>query len=162
MDERVLRFEGTGGNDAVRETLFGMICLASLGGVVRWLRNTESAGKHVSAETPAGKTIVLMERNFWELYFSISAAGFPPPLEGEDLLSSRNKGICTGFYESLPPSSNSLVSGCDMLILLEPAHEAGYYMERLSGIDPGIVLGISSSAPPSGQALDARRWRSSR
>ncbi|MDR0656793.1 MAG: hypothetical protein LBG22_10805 [Treponema sp.] len=108
-----------------------------------WLRNTESAGKHVSAERGAGKTIVLMERNFWELYFSVSAAGLPPPLEGEDLLSSRNKGICTGFYESLPPSSNSLVSICDMLILLEPVD----YMERLGGIEAGIVLGISSEEP---------------
>jgi hypothetical protein len=36
---KVLRFEGTGGNEAVRDTLFGMLCLASLGGVVRWMRN---------------------------------------------------------------------------------------------------------------------------
>jgi hypothetical protein len=39
MDGKVLKFEGTGGNEAVRDTLFGMLCLASLGGVVRWLRN---------------------------------------------------------------------------------------------------------------------------
>ncbi|MDR1446908.1 MAG: hypothetical protein LBI90_08445 [Treponema sp.] len=115
--------------------------------LARWLQDTESAGNRVSAETHAEKTIVLMERNFWELYFSISAAGLPPPLEGEDLLSSRNKGVCTGFYESLPPSSNSLVSRCDMLILLEPAHAAGNYMERLGGIDAGIVLGVSSEEP---------------
>ncbi|MDR1655213.1 MAG: hypothetical protein LBR96_04375 [Treponema sp.] len=123
----------------------------------RWLADTETAGKYVSAETCIGKTIILMERNFWELYFSISAAGLPPPLEGEDLLSSRNKGICTGFYESLPPPSNSLVSGCDTLILFEPErsagegsppeHGAGNYMERLGGIDSKIVLGISSEEP---------------
>ncbi|MDR1046197.1 MAG: hypothetical protein LBL64_00335, partial [Treponema sp.] len=128
-----LRFWGISGG--VIHSGRGRAETASL--LARWLRNTEGAGK----------TIVLMERNFWELYFSISAAGLPPPLEGEDLLSSRNKGICTGFYESLPPSSNSLVSSCDMLILLEPAHAAGNYMETLGCIDAGIVLGISSEEP---------------
>jgi hypothetical protein len=43
MDGKVIEFEGTGGNDAVRETLFGMLFLASLGGLVRWLRGR---GKH--------------------------------------------------------------------------------------------------------------------
>jgi hypothetical protein len=42
-DVKALKFDGAGGNDAVRDTLFGMLCLASLGGVVRWLRNK---GKH--------------------------------------------------------------------------------------------------------------------
>jgi hypothetical protein len=42
-DGRILRFEGAGGNSAVRETLFGMLFLASLGGIVRWLR---SKNKH--------------------------------------------------------------------------------------------------------------------
>jgi hypothetical protein len=28
-------------NDTVRDTLFGMLCLAALGGVVRWLRNKD-------------------------------------------------------------------------------------------------------------------------
>ncbi|MDR1174922.1 MAG: hypothetical protein LBK83_05570 [Treponema sp.] len=154
-----LRFWGISGG--VIHSGRGRAETASL--LARWLQNTESAGKHVSSETHAGKTIVLMERNFWELYFSISAASLPPPFEGEDLLSSRNNGICTGFYESLPPSSNSLVSSCDMLILFEPehaaepkrsagegsfpAHAAGNYMERLGNIDAGVVLGISSEEP---------------
>jgi hypothetical protein len=105
--------------------------------LAQWLANTESAGK----------IIILMERNFWELYFSNFAAGFPPPLEGEDLLSSRNRGISSGFYESLPPPSNSLVSVCDILILIEPEHIAGNYAERLEGIDPKIALGISPEEP---------------
>jgi hypothetical protein len=39
VNGEVLKFEGTGGNDTVRDTLFGMLYLASLGGLVRWLRN---------------------------------------------------------------------------------------------------------------------------
>jgi hypothetical protein len=38
MTEKAIRFEG-GGDGTVRDTLLGMLCLASLGGVVRWLRN---------------------------------------------------------------------------------------------------------------------------
>jgi hypothetical protein len=43
MDGKVVEFDGGGGNGTVREALIGMLCLASLGGVVRWLR---SKGRH--------------------------------------------------------------------------------------------------------------------
>jgi hypothetical protein len=42
MDGKIVEFDG-GGNGTVREALFGVLCLASLGGLVRWLR---SRNKH--------------------------------------------------------------------------------------------------------------------
>jgi hypothetical protein len=43
MSAKVVRFDGGGGDGTVRETLFGMLLLASFGGLVRWLRGR---GKH--------------------------------------------------------------------------------------------------------------------
>jgi hypothetical protein len=39
MDGEFIEFDGGGDNGTVREALVGMLCLASLGGMVRWLRN---------------------------------------------------------------------------------------------------------------------------